>query len=50
MIGSPAGLRADRGDAVGMRLDPEGHLFPVSNTVPSVTAGERGPSPYIGVQ
>jgi iron(III) transport system ATP-binding protein len=43
--------RAERGDSVGMRLDPDGcHLFPAGNTVPSVTAGERGPSPYIAVQ
>jgi iron(III) transport system ATP-binding protein len=43
--------RADRGDSVGMRLDPEGcHLFPAGNTVPSVTPGERAPSPYTGVQ
>jgi TOBE domain len=44
--------RAERGDSAGMRLDPEGcHLFPAAgSTVPSVTAGERGPSPYIAVQ
>ena len=44
--------RADRGDQVGLRLDPEGcHLFPAAgNTVPSVTATDRGPSPYIAVQ
>jgi hypothetical protein len=44
--------RAERGDSVGMRLDPEGcHLFPAATaTVPSVTAGVRGQSPYIGVQ
>jgi iron(III) transport system ATP-binding protein len=44
--------RAERGDSVGLRLDPDGcHLFPAAgNTVGSVTAGERGPSPYIGVQ
>jgi iron(III) transport system ATP-binding protein len=44
--------RADRGDSVGMRLDPEGcHLFPgTAASVPSVTAGEQAPSPYIGVQ
>jgi len=34
-----------------LRLDPEGcHLFPAGDTVPSVTAGERGPSPYLAVQ
>jgi iron(III) transport system ATP-binding protein len=44
--------RAERGDSVGMRLDPEGcHLFPATAaTVPSVTAGVQGPPPYIGVQ
>jgi ABC-type Fe3+/spermidine/putrescine transport system ATPase subunit len=44
--------RADRGDQVGLRLDPEGcHLFPAAgSTVPSVTTGERAPSPYIEVQ
>jgi hypothetical protein len=46
--------RADRGDQVGLRLDLEGcHLFPASSagdTVSSVTAADRGPSPYIAVQ
>jgi len=44
--------RAERGDSVGLRLDPAGcHLFPAAtNTVESVTAADRGPSPYIGVQ
>ena len=44
--------RADRGDVVGLRLDPEGcHLFPAAvNNVPSVTPRVQGPAPYIGVQ
>jgi iron(III) transport system permease protein len=50
---APTGWRRIGGtDSVGLRLDPEGcHLFAAAaSIVPSVTEGERGPSPYLAVQ